>query len=111
MADVASTAKGYYRFRRRMRGLVGATAGAASLTISPALAQTSTGFQANHTYVQALARLDPQELAVLALVLGVFFFAVLTAIMLVRTHNRAAACEFRARAEIASLQSDVDRLA
>lgn len=111
MADVAGTTYGYFRFRRRISGLVGATVSAAPLTISPAAAQAPTGFQAGHPYVQALARLAPQELAVLALVLGVFFFAVLTAIMLVRTHARAAARDLRARAEIASLQSDVDRLA
>ncbi|MGB8529332.1 MAG: PAS-domain containing protein [Rhodoplanes sp.] len=112
MADVARTTYGYFRFRRRISGLVGATVSAAPLTISPAAAQiTPTGFQASHAYAQAVARLGPQELAVLALVLGVFFFAVLTAIMLVRTHARAAARELRARAEIASLQSDVDRLA
>ncbi len=111
MANVACTAGGNYRLRRRMRGLIGTTAGAVPLTIGSALAQAPAGFPANHTYAQALTHLDPQELAVLALVLGVFFFAVLTAIMLVRTHNRAAARDSRARAEIASLQSDVDRLA
>lgn len=111
MADVARSTYGYFQFRPRISGLVGAIVSAAPLAISPVAAQTPTGLQAGQPYAQALARLGPQELAVLALVFGVFFFAVLTAIMLVRTHARAAARELRARAEIASLQSDVDRLA
>ncbi|MGZ8368287.1 MAG: PAS-domain containing protein [Rhodoplanes sp.] len=111
MADVAGTRSGHLRFRRRIAGLVRGAAGAAPLAASPAAAQTPVDFELGRAYVQLLARLGAHELAALALFLGVFVFAVLTAIMLVRTHNRAAMRDGRSRAEIASLQSDVDRLA
>ncbi len=110
MADVAGTRSGDRQFRRHIAGLARGVAGA-PLAASPAAAHTPVDFELGRAYVQLLGRLGAHELAVLALFLGVFVFAVLTAVMLVRTHNRAAAHDSRWRAEIASLQSDVDRLA
>ncbi len=58
----------------------------------------------------AFGRLEQHEIAALALILGVLFFAVVTAILLVRTRARAAANEAVARDEIAALAGEVDRL-
>ena len=45
----------------------------------------------------------------LALTLGILLFAVVTAVMLVRTRSRAAQAEIAAREEIVALKADVDR--
>jgi signal transduction histidine kinase len=60
-------------------------------------------------YNAALATLDRHELAALALTLGILAFAVLTAILLMRTRVRAAQTEAAARAEITSLKTGLDR--
>ncbi|WP_210208607.1 sensor histidine kinase [Rhodoplanes roseus] len=62
-------------------------------------------------YLDAFSHLGTQELTTLVLVIGITAFAVVTAIALVRTRNRAAAEQQGSRAQIASLHSDVDRLA
>ena len=59
-------------------------------------------------YMRALASLDRNEIAALVLTLGVLSFAVVTAILLVRTRHRAAATEARLRDHIAALKAEVD---
>lgn len=54
--------------------------------------------------------LERHELAALALTLGTICFAVVTAIALVRSHARAARTDAAARAEIARLKDDLDRV-
>jgi signal transduction histidine kinase len=49
------------------------------------------------------------DVAGLALTLGILLFAVVTAVMLVRTRSRAAQSEIAAREEIIALKADVDR--
>jgi len=61
-------------------------------------------------YIGAFASLERHELAALALTLGAVLFAVVTAIMLVRTRHRAAATEAQARREIDALTAEADRL-
>lgn len=61
-------------------------------------------------YVDAFAALDRQEIAALVLTLGVLLFAVVTAILLVRTRASAAAAEARARDQIVGLKAERDRL-
>ncbi|HWV53913.1 ATP-binding protein [Pseudorhodoplanes sp.] len=61
-------------------------------------------------YLSAFASLERQELAAMALILGVVLFAVVTSIMLVRTRQRAAAFEAEARREINALTGEVDRV-
>ncbi len=61
-------------------------------------------------YISAFASLERHELAALALTLGVVLFAVVTAIMLVRSRQRAAANEAQARREIDALTAEVDRV-
>jgi signal transduction histidine kinase len=57
----------------------------------------------------ALAALDRYETAALALTLGVILFAVVTAIVLLRTRARAQRSEADARAEIITLKAEFDR--
>jgi signal transduction histidine kinase len=61
-------------------------------------------------YVAAFASLDRHEIAALTLTLGILFFAVLTAILLVRTRIRADLAEISARDEIIELKAEVDRI-
>jgi signal transduction histidine kinase len=59
-------------------------------------------------YIAAFAMLDRHEIAALALTLGILFFAVVTAILLVRTRVRAAQAESAARDEIIELKAELD---
>jgi signal transduction histidine kinase len=61
-------------------------------------------------YLSAFASLDRHEIAALGLTLGVVLFAVVTAIMLVRTRQRAANAEIAYRNEIGNLTAEVDRV-
>ncbi len=60
-------------------------------------------------YLAAFAALDRNEIAALALTLGVLFFAVTTAILLVRTRHRAALDEANLRDQIGALRAEADR--
>jgi signal transduction histidine kinase len=60
-------------------------------------------------YVAAFQSLDRHEIAALALTLGVLFFAVVTAIVLVRTRRRAGEAEAAYRDEIVTLTAEIDR--
>src|SRR5262249_57603417 len=68
-----------------------------------------SGFPFLQPYFTAVAALERHEVAALALTLGTIFFAVVTAIALLRTHARAARAQATARAEIARLRDDIDR--
>jgi uncharacterized membrane protein YciS (DUF1049 family) len=48
-------------------------------------------------YLEAFAELNSSEIVALVLTLGVLLFAVVTAIMLVRTRRRASAADARSR--------------
>ena len=80
--------------------LAGATA--------PARADT-TPLSFLNDYVQALSALDRNEMAALALTLGVLLFAVLAAILLVRARMNAAAAESAFRDQIVTLKGEADR--
>src|SRR5580692_3079197 len=60
-------------------------------------------------YMSAIAQLDRHEIAALALTLGILCFAVVTAIMLVRTRRRLAETEAAARDEAILLRARADR--
>ncbi|MFL6796517.1 MAG: PAS-domain containing protein [Xanthobacteraceae bacterium] len=60
-------------------------------------------------YVSAFALLERHELAALALTLGILCFAVITAILLVRTRARLAAVEAAARDESVAAKAALDR--
>jgi signal transduction histidine kinase len=61
-------------------------------------------------YVNAFAQLDQHEIAALALTLGILCFAVVTAIMLVRTRCRLATLETQTRDETVAVRAEVDRV-
>jgi len=61
-------------------------------------------------YTAAFSHLEQHEIAALALVLGIIIFAVLTAIILVRTRAAAAEADASARAQITAYKSEVDRI-
>lgn len=61
-------------------------------------------------YVTAFAALDSQEIATLVLTLGILFFAVTSAVMLVRARARNAADQAAYRDEILRLKGAGDRL-
>jgi signal transduction histidine kinase len=61
-------------------------------------------------YFDAFAELNSSEIAAAVLTLGVTLFAVVTAIMLVRTRFRASAADTAARDEIMTLKTERDRL-
>src|SRR5262245_30607650 len=60
-------------------------------------------------YLSAFALLDRHELAALALTLGILCFAVVTAILLVRTRTRLAEVEAVARDESIAAKAAIDR--
>ncbi|HEY1543000.1 MAG TPA: PAS-domain containing protein [Xanthobacteraceae bacterium] len=98
-----------YRFRT-------AAAGALFAAPSAAVAQSAgQGGEAgswpfNSPYIAAFARLQQHEIAALALIVGVVFFAVFTAILLVRTRAGAAANATAAREKVAALKTQLDQL-
>src|SRR5262245_56924234 len=61
------------------------------------------------TYLSALGLLDRHEIATLALTLGILCFAVVTAILLVRTRSRLAEVEAAARDESIAAKAAIDR--
>jgi signal transduction histidine kinase len=87
-------------------------AGAAILSIllpAEAAAQTAATASTFDAYVSALLLLDQHEIAALALTLGILCFAVVTAILLVRTRQRLAAALAGARDQTFASRAAVDR--
>src|SRR6266581_1178454 len=60
-------------------------------------------------YVSAFLLLDRHEVAALALTLGILCFAVITAILLVRTRQRLAAVAVAAHDQAIAARSAIDR--
>ncbi len=104
MPDTIRTSRGYARpWRGGLLAAIGAT------SPLPARADPQPA-QALHELVLGASRsIDRHEIAVLVLVAGLLLFAVVTAIMLVRTRTRSARLEASAHDEIAALRADVDR--
>ena len=89
-----------------------AVAGGLVLLPGAAVAQDAVGWPwpLDSRYVAAFARLEQHEVAALALILGIIFFAVVTSILLVRTRTRAVGDGASAREKIAALKGQVDQL-
>ncbi len=66
-------------------------------------------FPTFEAYISALPLLDRDEIAALALTLGILCFAVVTAILLVRTRRRLAEVEAAARDETVASKAAIDR--
>ncbi|MEA2951522.1 MAG: hypothetical protein QOJ96_1042 [Alphaproteobacteria bacterium] len=77
---------------------------------APARADEFAASSALDLYIAAFASLDRHEIAALALTLGVLLFAVVTAVILVRTRARATQADMSARDEILELKAEVDRI-
>jgi signal transduction histidine kinase len=97
------------RQRNRFRTMLAAAAGFVTVA-APAEAASSSGASALDGYLSAFARLDGHEIAALALTLGILCFAVVTAILLVRTRQRLAQTEAATRDDIAAARAEVDRV-
>jgi signal transduction histidine kinase len=61
-------------------------------------------------YLDAFKALDQHEVAALALFIGVLFFAVVCAVLLVRTHDRLGAQRTRSAAAVSVLNGEIERL-
>src|SRR5579871_2008451 len=79
-------------------------------TAAPAWAQSGNQVARGLTFLEAIRDLDAHALAGLSLFFGALIFAVVTAIMLVRTRERLRAERGRARVGMAALESEIDRL-
>src|SRR4051794_17573328 len=78
------------------------------LSVTPAGAAFSD-FPPIESTVAHLTGLNQHDIAGLALTLGILLFAVVTAVLLVRTRSRTALSEVAARQEIIALKAEVDR--
>jgi signal transduction histidine kinase len=107
MPDAIRATSGSFRARPRRGGFLALTA-TVFLYASPARAALFNFPAIESTFAQ-LTGLNQQDIAGLALTLGILLFAVVTAVMLVRTRASAAQKEIVARAEIIALKADVDR--
>src|SRR5262249_46356419 len=74
----------------------------------PARAQGGDPLVRGLAYVDTIRGLDAQALAGLTLFFGALIFAVVTAILLVRTRERLRVERARARSEVAALNSEID---
>ena len=110
MPEMIRAKGGSLQARLRKIGLWTAAATGALSLASGAVAQDAARWPFGSAHLAGLVGLDRHEIAALTLILGVLFFAVVTAVLLVRTHARASASEAAARDHIAALKSDVDRL-
>jgi signal transduction histidine kinase len=79
------------------------------MTLLPARAAEPIDVVTIGAYVLAISQIDRHEIAGLALTLGILCFAVVTAIMLVRTRRRLAETEAAARDEAIVLRARADR--
>ena len=95
---------------RKRLALLTAVLTAMLILAAPARAQDGALLALGLAYVEAIRGLDAYELAAFALFFGALIFAVVTAIMLVRTRERLRVELVRTRAEVASLDGEIDRL-
>ncbi len=122
MPDTIRTTGGSLRAQPR-RGGFRIAAGTAYTALpagagTAALAQHSHAQDVTHSgvrpplesYLEAFALLDHQEIAAFAITLSVLCFAVVTAILLVRSRRRLAEAEAKARDEIIASRAEVDRV-
>jgi signal transduction histidine kinase len=112
MPDTIRTSRSYaHRPRRGIGGFLAARfviAIFAALPL-PAGAAEPSSLALHELVLTAQSSIDRHEIAFLAVVFGVALFAVVTAILLVRTRARAARFEAWSRDEIARLRDDAER--
>jgi signal transduction histidine kinase len=116
MPDTIRTSRSYV-CRWRLQGIcrflaaVGAVVGVflGAVLPLPARAAEEPSLALHELVLSAHRSIDRHEIAFLALVFGVVLFAVVSAILLVRTRTRAARLETWSRDEIATLRDELDR--
>lgn len=89
-----------------VRGSIAGASAASVIAIAPASAAEP---DMSERLIQTFMNLGRQDLAALAMALGVLGFSVVAAILLMRTRVRADANEQRLRADIRALQAESDR--
>jgi signal transduction histidine kinase len=120
MPDTIRITGGSIRVHRRRSGSCSAIAtglcGMMAPVMAPLPARAQAAFPVSPVegasigaYVSAAAQLDGHDIAALALTLGILCFAVVTAILLVRTRRRLAETEAAARDQALALRARADR--
>src|SRR5207245_3916753 len=112
MRDTIRSTGGSLEARSRRSGLCAAVAAAVALRFQPALADDSLDTATSSGWgdlVDAFSHLAGHEIAALALTLSILAFAVITAILLVRTRRELADAEAQARDDIMAARADADR--
>ena len=111
MPDVIRTAGIAYLFDQQKRSALAMAVLATLPSLAvPAQAQSGDPLTDSLSFMEAIRGLDAQELAGLTLFFGALIFAVVTAVLLVRTRERLRIERVRARAEVAARDSEIDRL-
>jgi signal transduction histidine kinase len=108
MPDTIRTSRGYLD-PLHLRGIGRILAVVAAASPAAARAERSPSLALHELVLSAHRSIDRHEIATFVLVLGLVLFAVVTAIMLVRTRARFARSEAWARDEIAALRDELDR--
>jgi signal transduction histidine kinase len=114
MPDTNRTKGGSHLAHPRYGGFlgVGFLAGfAASLMLVPSSAMASDGLSFLSAYVDAVTTLTAQEIAVLAVTLGVLVFSITMAVLMMRLRMRAAATQTGLGDTIIGLRAERDRFA
>ncbi len=109
MPDTIRATSGSLHAHPRRCGFLAAVA-SALLSITPARADKISLLTLLDPPIAAFASLNHHEVVGLAFMLGILLFAVVTAIVLVRTRARTAETEISARDEIIELKAEVDRI-
>ncbi len=111
MPDVIRTAGIAYLFDQQKRSALAMAVLATLPSLAvPAQAQSGDPLTDSLSFMEAIRGLEAQELAGLTLFFGALIFAVVTAVLLVRTRERLRVERVRARAEVAARDSEIDRL-
>ena len=108
MPDIIRTSRGYAH-RRRAQGIGGFLAGVGLIAPFPAAAAEQPPLSLQELVLSAHRSINQHEIAFFALVVGVILFAVVTAVMLLRTRARAARLEAWSRDEFTRLRDELDR--
>jgi signal transduction histidine kinase len=108
MPDIIRKSRSYAH-RRRARGIGGFLAAIGAVAPFPAAAAEQRARSLQELVLTAHRSIDQHEIAFFALIVGVILFAVVTAVMLLRTRARAARLETWSRDEFTRLRDELDR--
>ena len=109
MPDAIRATGGSLQAHPRRGGFLAVVVATVLLPAVPAARAALVDFSPIDSTIADFTGLNQPDVAGLALTLGILLFAVVTAVMLVRTRSRATQSEIAAREEIIALKADVDR--